>query len=446
MKKIKIAFTGVFDIDNFGDHLFPIIFENSLRKRKIDVELFLFSPYESTQGFGIAKKAYSIREMEKLHKINKFDAIVVGGGEIIHFYSFKQKNHEEKYVEYPIFETWIVPSIIGRKYGIPVIWNNPGCPFEFDGYQNYIAGKVLGNVSFMSVRNQFSYDALINYNANVKVSVDTAFNIKEVFPKWKLKRQVKGKYVVFHSNRFIGENSYQSALKELMELSKTYKILLLPLAVTNDDYDILKKLYKDSNEIFILPSEQLTMEEIVSYLAFCDLYIGVSFHGAITAFCYGNPVVGFDFVHNKKTRDLYDQLGLSEQYVSDESMLHDGIKCAFEREQKQLKSVYKNMKQKVDMHFDEIADSLTKNNQGGYNEAFLSFSDVIDEMSGLLSVLSNQYRDRTGVIEKYKSEAQYNLLNWQKCSNEMIELYNKYQKLADEYKELKERMECKEKL
>lgn len=212
------------------------------------------------------------------------------------------------------------------------------------------------------------------------------------------------------------------------------------------EYDILKKLYKDSNEIFILPSEQLTMEEIVSYLAFCDLYIGVSFHGAITAFCYGNPVVGFDFVHNKKTRDLYDQLGLSEQYVSDESMLHDGIKCAFEREQKQLKSVYKNMKQKVDMHFDEIADSLTKNNQGGYNEAFLSFSDVIDEMSGLLSVLSNQYRDRTGVIEKYKSEAQYNLLNWQKCSNEMIELYNKYQKLADEYKELKERMECKEKL
>ena len=62
----------------------------------------------------------------------------------------------------------------------------------------------------------------------------------------------------------------------------------------------------------------------------------------------------------RKQRDLYDQLGLSEQYVSDESMLHDGIKCAFEREQKQLKSVYKNMKQKVDMHFDEIADSLTK--------------------------------------------------------------------------------------
>ena len=68
--------------------------------------------------------------------------------------------------------------------------------------------------------------------------------------------------------------------------------------------DSVVAIYNDANEIFILPSEQLTMEEIVSYLAFCDLYIGVSFHGAITAFCYGNPVVGFDFVHNKKTRDL----------------------------------------------------------------------------------------------------------------------------------------------
>ena len=50
------------------------------------------------------------------------------------------------------------------------------------------------------------------------------------------------------------------------------------------------------------------------------------------------------------------------------------LNVLFEREQKAIKKVYiKNMKQKVDMHFDEIADSLTKNNQGGYNEAFLSF-------------------------------------------------------------------------
>ena len=58
MKKIKIAFTGVFDIDNFGDHLFPIIFENSLRKRKIDVE-----------------KEISRLELEKNKKLDSFGSI-----------------------------------------------------------------------------------------------------------------------------------------------------------------------------------------------------------------------------------------------------------------------------------------------------------------------------------------------------------------------------------
>ena len=35
MKKYKIAFSGTYDIDNFGDHLFPIIFKNFLRKKNL---------------------------------------------------------------------------------------------------------------------------------------------------------------------------------------------------------------------------------------------------------------------------------------------------------------------------------------------------------------------------------------------------------------------------
>ena len=81
------------------------------------------------------------------------------------------------------------------------------------------------------------------------------------------------------------------------------------------------------------------------------------------------------------------------------------------------------------MHFDEIADSLTKIIKGGYNEAFLSFSDVIDEMSGfIVSVVKSISLIEQELLKNINPEAQYNLLNWQKCSNEMIELYNKYQK------------------
>ena len=49
MKKYNIAFTGVFDIENYGDHLFPLIFREKMKKKVIDCELFLFSPIGDVQ-------------------------------------------------------------------------------------------------------------------------------------------------------------------------------------------------------------------------------------------------------------------------------------------------------------------------------------------------------------------------------------------------------------
>ena len=44
MKKYNIAFTGVFDIENYGDHLFPLVFREKMKekgKKKGTVKKFL---------------------------------------------------------------------------------------------------------------------------------------------------------------------------------------------------------------------------------------------------------------------------------------------------------------------------------------------------------------------------------------------------------------------
>ena len=61
MKKYKIAFSGTYDIDNFGDHLFPIIFKYFLRKKNIDFEADLYSPFETIEGFGLNNKIHSLK-------------------------------------------------------------------------------------------------------------------------------------------------------------------------------------------------------------------------------------------------------------------------------------------------------------------------------------------------------------------------------------------------
>lgn len=428
---MRIAFTGVFDIDNYGDHLFPIIFADNLRRRHIEAELFLFSPFSGEQGFGQHQPIYALRDLEYYHKQYHFDAIVVGGGEILHFFSFQQKNHQGDKVNYPIYETWLNPSLVGKKYGIPVIWNNPGCPFEFKGYQKYIAENLVKDVSYLSVRNQFSYDEIRKISGNVHLSVDTAFDLPNVYPKSDLKRPIGKKYVVFHCNHYIGKDYYEEALEELLLLSKEYEVVLLPLAYTNDDHEIAQRLYDDSNKKFVLIDKELSMKQIVSYFAYTDLYIGVSFHGAISAFSYGNPVIAYDFFHNKKTKDLYTLIDMNEQYIDEIGRLHQVIEKTKSLGSEEIAQKYTRIADQVEQHFLNIIQVMQNAREIGAEEGYLSFSDTLSQFSDLLRELSDDYQEKTGLIEKYKSESQYNLLNWQQCSNELVETYNKYQNLKE---------------
>ena len=101
-KKYHIAITGTFDVENYGDLMFPVVFEKAMKKRGLNFDLFLFSPSRT------AKKAldnrttvYSFQEFEELHKKHHFDALIVGGGAIIHFNSIKVKlPNRDKYEEY----------------------------------------------------------------------------------------------------------------------------------------------------------------------------------------------------------------------------------------------------------------------------------------------------------------------------------------------------------
>ena len=47
----RIALCGVFDIPNYGDHLFPLVFRNELSQRGYDGDVVLFSPFAARESF-----------------------------------------------------------------------------------------------------------------------------------------------------------------------------------------------------------------------------------------------------------------------------------------------------------------------------------------------------------------------------------------------------------
>ena len=442
MKNIKIAFTGTFDIDNFGDHLFPVIFKKMMEKKNISIDMDLFSPFEAIEGFQQNNKIYKLELLDSMNKKKKYDAIVVGGGEIIHLNTFKHLNHEKESVDYPIYETWIAPSLASKNTDTKIIWNNPGCPFEFKKYEEEIIRYILSYVDYISVRNDFSYRILNKFNKPVMKSYDTAFALPIIYPLEELDRKIKNKYIVYHCHRYMNNEFYQESFKTLKSLSKEYEIVLLPLANTNDDIKLLKQMYEDSDHKFKLINEDLSIKGIIEILAHCEMYIGVSFHGAITAYVYGKKIIGYDYFRNKKTSDLFHDLSLESNYIDKIGMLDEVVKTVLSNDCDTTS--YSKIIDNINSHFDNIIQCIlnkeNKNKRVGNEVEF--FEKMIKEISFYFENIKQKSYEENGSLKydlyEKMGEAQYNLLNWQKCSNELITLDEKYRSLEKKYEGLLE--------
>ncbi len=358
--KYRVAFCGVFDLVNYGDHIFPVVFEEELRKRGLDLDLILFSNEECTQDFNGVKQIYNINNLEEMHIKENYDAIVVGGGELVHFYYATQReNGSKEFDKYSIPNLWMIPSIVSYKYNIKLLWNAVGVLYRFDTRQKQILRAICSQVDYISVRNKFSKESLLDGGVEKAVYTvpDTALKIYQYYDIEYLEQNKKitlpndEKYIVFHTNRFITKDDRQEViccLKNYADIG--YNIVLLPLAYTHGDEEVLQALAECDSRFFMF-KERLTMIDMMYILAKCQLYIGVSFHGAVTALEYGNKVVALDFMNYYKTRDLFSYYNLGEYYLNHAGQLDKAIKKALVN-QTPINKIESD--KELDAHFDKI--------------------------------------------------------------------------------------------
>ncbi|MBM6699816.1 polysaccharide pyruvyl transferase family protein [Bifidobacterium pullorum subsp. saeculare] len=359
----RVALCGVFDIPNYGDHLFPLVFRNELTKRGCEAEVVLFSPFEAEESFVEDSHVYSLDDMERMHRDNPFSAIVVGGGEIIHWHRYRQKRsfQDEEFVDYPMDKVWAIPSFMKMKHDVPLIWNAPGIPYDFDA-DEALAHFLLGNIDYLSVRNEFSAKVLEHCglpSGGIHLVPDTGFALRTIASEDELIRLRSEvvpddeRYIIFHCNRFIDDDARDAIVGILRRLGEAYgcKILLLPLAYTHGDDDKLRELREASNGEFLMPEAPLSLKGIIAVLSGCELYLGTSLHGTVTASVFGRKTVAFDYQKTKKTKDLYDTLGLSEYYLTEVGQVEDAVRKAFDC---QRPVDFSEVERRLGIHFDAI--------------------------------------------------------------------------------------------
>lgn len=411
MKKYKIAFTGVFDLANYGDHLFPIIFEKKMHQKGLDIQMYLFSCFAGRDAFDREKKVYPLKELEEMHLQEQFDAIVVGGGEIVHLHSFKHRFDTDEYIDYPIYECWVIPAIVSSRWNIPLLWNNPGVPFEFEGFYKMLIKELCESVDYLSVRNDFSVKSLkkAGINKDIFCYPDTAFLLPhfysyEYLEKIKSEIVSTDKYVVFQCNRLIDKDSLKVAVECLENLKeKGYDIVLLPLAYTNGDDEFSITINKEAGFQFISFEERLSLEETIGILACCDLYIGVSFHGAITAYSYGKKVVGYDFFSNKKTKDLFSLLNLLSCYIIEKEDLKHGIENAI-NQSLYSEEIVENIDNELEKHFDLMKDIIESHTVMKDKKKYIDSSSVFGLVSDSLALISDDFQSYAGKCNRIEKD------------------------------------------
>lgn len=456
MEKYNIAFTGVFDIENYGDHLFPLVFSEMMKEKKVDCELFLFSPIGNVeQGYGQKRPIYPLHKMQELHDLYRFDAVIVGGGGILHYSSGKQMLNDElqTVVDYRVFETWVIPSMFAYKNKVKLIWNLPGGYQDFDFFYRPLTRLLCNNVDYLNTRDLYSKKILTACGISeekIYTCLDSGFLIRKLYTKECMKDIQKNiftseKYIVFHANVHLDKGELPGVVSNLYELKqKGYDIVLLPIAYTHNDQLILNKIneysigqYGEAGR-FIMLGNSLNMLDIMSVLACCKMYIGVSFHGAVTALSFSNIAIGYDYMRNGKTKDLFETLNLSDYYITNADDMNQAIEYALKSD---LDIRLDEKISDIDKHFDNICNVLHEPYKEKNSEKFyIELSQTIFELNSFY----DEYQKYEGLVERYNDLdqlARATHIQYETLKNEYNELNCRYQEVSQRLEYVEKKLE-----
>ncbi|HEU4387875.1 MAG TPA: polysaccharide pyruvyl transferase family protein [Blastocatellia bacterium] len=290
----QIGLFGTFDVENYGDLLFPLIAEAELTRRLGPVNLHRFSYRAKTPP----DWPYTVTSLSELpERIGRLDAVLIGGGFLIRF----DKDVAPDY--YPPTDTihhptgyWLTPALIALQYGVPLIWNAPGMHCnDIPEWAHPLVELALTLSPYIAVRDEPSRAALSRFVENDEIAVvpDTAFGVGRFFngePSDQLKglREecgLTGPYIIVQPCSKV--DAFSEFVREHWRHFEGFQFLVLPIGpVLGDDASAIRTKLA---EAVCLPAwpQPLLLAELISQAA---AVVGYSYHLAITALTFGVPV------------------------------------------------------------------------------------------------------------------------------------------------------------
>ena len=290
MRPPAIGIVGTFDVQNFGDLLFPLLAERELRERLGDVTVTAYSHGEMARPdwpFAVRPLARLGQDLDE----QGLDVVIVGGGHLVRF----DKNVAPGYgstspaVHHPT-GYWLTPTLVAGAAGVPVAWNALGASPDTPAWARPLVAAALQVASYVSVRDEPSARELraVASSVDVEVVPDTAFGVTRLLgaePKDDLSGIVSPPYVVVQAtpNLRVHAQRIAAAAEPLQEAG----ITLVELAVSPALGDRGGKLGIGRPLLLEPWAQPLLLTEVIGR---AEAVIAFSLHLSIAAVVQGVPV------------------------------------------------------------------------------------------------------------------------------------------------------------
>ncbi|MCU1463363.1 MAG: hypothetical protein JWO37_3438 [Acidimicrobiales bacterium] len=366
---------GTFDVDNFGDQLFPRIARMELARRGCRIRTYapMGWAHPIAMDGGDPSEPLGAYEPDRLDALAvATDAVLVGGGEIIHtsdeLLASRYGIGVAEARELQASRFFIDGLGHQREKACPVLWNAVGVPFDVDPDDAPRIADSLAGRPYVAVRDELSRRRLeaARVEHEIDVVADSGFLIPRLLSKTLLEKRLRylrvmgwypadGPVVVVQGNRHLVDFSAAIAdsLLALTAERPDLTIALLETGRGQGDHEFAEALsHHLEGKVARMPGAT-GIEDVAAAIAAAEMFVGISFHGNVTAAAYDRPHVILNLNCQSKLAGLADAVERPACLVDDVADLTDAMRRTMDRPPRS--DVMPRLQAGIDKHFDRVA-------------------------------------------------------------------------------------------
>ena len=385
-RTLTVGLFGTFEVDNFGDVLFPALFSHGMAGERPRLETVLFGP-----AAGVCR--FDGRPVQAVGALRDYaeglDAFVVGGGDLLRFDAPVPPDPRPGALP-PCLELFLAPAFHAAVTGKPLAWNAPGIPFPLERAQRDVVAGILSVSDYVSVRDAVSRRHLGDLRPELDVVPDSGFLVADAYPKECLvpvardlreRLQLPPRYLAAFLSPATSRAEDGPAAAEALRIAGEklgLPVLLLPLGPFHGDAAALERLADASPAVLRCLAPGLLPLELAALIAHAEAFVGGGFHGNVAAFAYGVPSVPVNTLSLAKVDELCELTGRPglarwEELPARLPDLERGSRAADEEARRA------RIRERLATHFRHLSDALARPRPAAGNAA----EALLDVVRGL---------------------------------------------------------------